>query len=481
MLSGYESVGHCLTVAPSINLAESLVRSRTVLQILHRWMAKLVVALAERHPANDESTEDLLKLSEARYQAVVENQTALICRLLPSGTLTFVNEAYCRYFGRSYDEMLSSSFIATVPEEDQADILAWLATCGVDQPLITHEHRAIRADGMVRWMQWTNQAILDENNVLVELQLVGCDITEQRHAEKALQDSEERYRRIVQTAQEGIWLIDLDYRTTFTNARITEMLGYPTEVMLGKSLLEFMDKAWHAVIVANLERCRTGIAGQSDCRLKRKDGSKIWALCSTNPIMDGDGRYTGTLLMMIDITARKRMEESLRRLSTQDPLTGLINRRHFFKRAHQEFERSRRYGRPLALLMLDIDHFKHINDTYGHPTGDEVLRIVSRIMRDKLRRVDLLARYGGEEFVMLLPETTLLTAMNIAGRLCAALAAEPIPTEHGVVSLTASIGVAALTDYADQTFIQLLSWADQAMYRAKQAGRNQVQSRVTAD
>ena len=102
-------------------------------------------------------------------------------------------------------------------------------------------------------------------------------------------------------------------------------------------------------------------------------------------------------------------------------------------------------------------------------------------MRDTLRRVDLLARYGGEEFVMLLPETTLLIAMNIADRLCAALAAEPIPTERGAVPLTASIGVAAVTDYADQTLTQLLGWADQAMYQAKQAGRNQVQSRAAAD
>ena len=122
---------------------------------------------------------------------------------------------------------------------------------------------------------------------------------------------------------------------------------------------------------------------------------------------------------------------------TQDTLTGLFNRRHFFKLAHQEFERSQRYDRPLALMMLDIDHFKQINDTYGHLAGDEVLRTVARIMRDTLRRVDLLARYGGEEFVMLLPETTLLTAISIAGRLCAALAAEPIPTERGSVLLTA--------------------------------------------
>ena len=481
MPSGCEIGDRYSTVASSIKAADNPVGSQMVWQFLRRWMAKLAVALTQRPPINDEDAEDVLKLSEARYQAVVESQTALICRSLPDGTLTFVNEAYCCYFGRPYDEMLANSFIPMIPEEDQANVLARLAMCNADQPMMTHEHRVIRADGAVRWMQWTNQAILDEHHTLIELQSVGRDITEQRHAEKVLQDSEEHYRRIVQTAQEGIWLIDADNCITFTNARIAEMLGDASAVMLGKSLFEFMDEEWHAIVAANLERCRAGIAGQSDCRLNRKDGGDLWVLCSTNPVMDGEGRYTGTLVMVADITTHKKMEESLRRLSTQDTLTGLFNRRHFFKLAHQEFERSQRYDRPLALLMLDIDHFKQINDTHGHLAGDEVLRTVAGIMRDTLRRVDLLARYGGEEFVMLLPETTLLTAMNIADRLCAALAAEPIPTEQGAVRLTASIGVAAVTDYGDQTLTQLLGWADQAMYQAKQAGRNQVQSRAAAD
>ena len=118
----------------------------------------------------------------------------------------------------------------------------------------------------------SNQAILDEHHTLIEVQSVGRDVTEQRHAEKVLQDSEEHYRRIVQTAQEGIWLIDADNRITFTNARIAEMLGEVSEVMLGKSLFEFMDEEWHAVVAANLERCHAGIAGQSDCRLNRKNG-----------------------------------------------------------------------------------------------------------------------------------------------------------------------------------------------------------------
>ena len=240
--------------------------------------------------------------------------------------------------------------------------------------------------------------------------------------------------------------------------------------------MELIPVESHLQIEACLNRSRDGVGGQYECPLIARNGNEIWTLLSTNPILDNHGSYAGTLVMLTNITVRKQMEESLRRLSTQDSLTGLFNRRHFFTLAEQEFERSQRYGRPLALLMLDIDHFKKINDQHGHLVGDEVLQVAARIMHDTLRRVDVLARYGGEEFVMLLPETTLLTAMTIANRLCTALATEPIVTGQGTVSMTASIGVAVLTDNINQTLTELLGRADQALYHAKQAGRNQVQS-----
>ena len=215
MPSGYESTGRFLTIAQWIDGAENPVQPQTVWRVLHGWMVKLEAALAGRQPANCAEVENMLKLSEARYQAVVESQSDLICRSLPDGTLTFVNEACCRYFGHAYDEMLATSIIPMIPPEEQDRIAAQLNRCNADQPMVSYEHRVIRADGLVRWIQWTTQAILDENNALIELQSVGRDITDQRQTEKNLQDSEERYRRIVQTTSEGIWLLDAAHCTTF--------------------------------------------------------------------------------------------------------------------------------------------------------------------------------------------------------------------------------------------------------------------------
>ena len=421
-------------------------------------------------------TEELLRLSEARYRAIVEDQTDLVCRFLPNGTLTFTNEAYCHYFGHPCEEMLATSFIPMVPKEDWDYVMAQMAICNADHPINTYQHRVIRPDGAVRWVQWIDRAILDEDNALIELQSVGRDVTEQRLAEEALRQSEERYRRIVQTAQEGIWQIDAANCTTFVNARMAEMLGYTGEEMVGKSLFTFMDEEWrNTAMGGNSEGYLPERAEQHDLKFRRRDGSELWALISTNSILDEQGRYAGALAMVADITDRKRMEETLRRLATQDSLTGLFNRRYFFAVAKREFQRSQRYGHPLALLLLDIDYFKRINDSYGHRAGDQVLRTVAGVLREGLRQVDIPCRYGGEEFVMLLPETPLDTATAVALRLGATLAETPIPTEKGPVPVTVSIGVAALLNGENLTLDLLLERADQAMYGAKQAGRNRVQ------
>ena len=413
-------------------------------------------------------TDELLRLSEARYRAIVEDQTDLVCRFLPNGTLTFVNEAYCRYFGHSTEEMLSTSFIPMVPKEDWDYVMAQMAACNADHPVNTYQHRVIRPDGAVCWVQWTDRAILDEDNALIELQSVGRDITEQRQAEQTLRDSEARYRRIIETAQEGVWQIDADNCTTFVNARMAEMLGYAVEEMQGKSIFAFVDEArWNTAMSHEV--------GQHDLKFRRKDGGELWAMISTNSIRDGQGGFAGVLAMVADITDRKRMEETLRRLATQDSLTGLFNRRYFFAVAKREFQRSQRYGHSLALLLLDIDYFKRINDAYGHRAGDQVLRTVAGIMRNGLRQVDIPCRYGGEEFVMLLPETPLDTAIAVAQRLGATLAATPISTEKGPLPVTVSIGVAGLINGENLTLDLLLERADQAMYTAKQAGRNRVQ------
>lgn len=172
--------------------------------------------------------------------------------------------------------------------------------------------------------------------------------------------------------------------------------------------------------------------------------------------------------------------EALRRLATRDQLTGLLNRREFERIMGEERERALRFGYPLALAMVDIDHFKSINDTYGHPAGDAVLREVARRLGAQVRTVDRVARYGGEEFGLILMQTDTPGANDVATRICAAIAAEPVAIE-GVPPLrvTISAGVAALPEHAT-TGAGLVAAADKALYAAKAGGRNRAVAAGTA-
>lgn len=201
---------------------------------------------------------------------------------------------------------------------------------------------------------------------------------------------------------------------------------------------------------------------------------------------DAEIQHLRNAALQAEIEERKRVQVVLERLATTDMLTGLYNRHHFFALAEREVERSMRYGGRLALLMVDLDHFKRVNDTLGHIAGDQVLMAIGESIRATLRDVDLAGRYGGEEIAILLPETGSENALRAAERLCAAIATLAVNTDAGRVSVTASVGVAGLeltplaertsaeTAHAGRILAGLLDRADRALYRAKGAGRNTV-------
>lgn len=186
-------------------------------------------------------------------------------------------------------------------------------------------------------------------------------------------------------------------------------------------------------------------------------------------MLDIVGRQTGIAI------SNARLFAETQRLATTDHLTGLFNRHYFFALAPRELERARRYRHSMALLVIDIDHFKSINDTYGHDAGDAVLRSVAERMRRELRDADILARFGGEEFIALLPETNLAGALHVAERLRTAVAVLPVMLQVQPLQVTISIGCAALDSINSADRLeQLIHHADRALYRAKTQGRNQV-------
>jgi diguanylate cyclase (GGDEF)-like protein len=225
-------------------------------------------------------------------------------------------------------------------------------------------------------------------------------------------------------------------------------------------------------------------------RVLRPEGaSEVMPLCHL-PLM-AEGRLNGILwlwgeglresdLPTLSIFANQvaialqnaRLMDEVHRMAITDEGTGIFNRRHFFQLAEQEFSRARRYKHPLSAIIVDIDEFKAFNDHYGHIIGDLVLRQVAQALKNTLREGDILGRYGGEEFSILLPSTDAESARKVAERLCEQVSAAGVKTEHGVLAVTVSVGVAQLQTGMG-SLLTLVDVADQAMYQAKQNGGNQ--------
>jgi diguanylate cyclase (GGDEF)-like protein len=218
---------------------------------------------------------------------------------------------------------------------------------------------------------------------------------------------------------------------------------------------------------------RGGADAPREVQLRTAEGETFWALLSARSVVFST--METVMLGFSDLTAQKAVEHQLRFLAQRDPLTQAYNRHHFWQLAHTEMARVKRYHRPLAMAMIDADHFKNVNDVYGHDVGDLVLRLIVDTCHDSLRKNDVLARYGGEEFIVLLPETAPDGALAVVERLRERIAETPLELEDGQrVSVTVSVGLASLNSY-QEGFEALLKRADDALYAAKRGGRNCVQ------
>lgn len=307
--------------------------------------------------------------------------------------------------------------------------------------------------------------------------LLMVTLARQKKAGAALATSEARFRATFEQAAIGIAHTSQDRYYIDANQTFCDMLGYSRDEIIGKPANSFTHPEDREDNSSYRQQLLSGEKSSfsAEKRYIRKDGRLIWVNRTVSLVRDHAGKPLYFLRVTEDITERKRLEENLRELATTDMLTGLPNRRAFIMRLEEEHARLRRFdAQQAAVLMLDLDYFKNINDTWGHPAGDAVLREVAAAITAQIREVDLCSRIGGEEFAVLLTGAVPAAAREFAERLRRRIAEIRVMHEGHSIQVTASIGVAALSA-ADADADASLMRADRALYSAKEAGRDRIE------
>lgn len=267
-------------------------------------------------------------------------------------------------------------------------------------------------------------------------------------------------------------ITDLAGNIVFTNPKFTELTGYTAEEALAQNprILKSEDtpSTNHNDLWLKLT---AGLSWHGVFRNRKKNGDLYWESAVISPVKDEAGNVTHYLSVQEDISERKRLEEELQNRAVTDELTGIFNRRHLLELAPGEIKRAMRLKHPLSIALIDIDHFKHLNDTYGHAVGDQVLLAFTKTCQKNIREIDIFARFGGDEFVLVFPATKLDQAFEVVERVRRDLTAQVLEFNGKPVSITISSGISGLVGEA-ATLDSLLERADQALYRAKAAGRN---------
>ncbi len=320
----------------------------------------------------------------------------------------------------------------------------------------------------------------DRDKLEAELAQLQSEIERLRGVEARLKDSEERLRFVTETTGGALYRLRYDTMTyDYLSPAIVRLIGYtPQEVnQIGfKKLVKSITKpAAEELAVEDIMKVR--LAGQTgdykaDYLIYNKNGAPCWLSDHSLPWFDKDGKIIGSVGILTDITERKRLEDSLRVMATIDQLTGVLNRHHFLTMSERELHRSQRYDSPMCFVMIDVDHFKKVNDTFGHAMGDSVLRSLAQTCQEVLRDSDLMGRVGGEEFACCLVECTLERARLAGERLREAVAKLEVKDEEATSTVTISLGAAQAQK--GEALAKLMRRADQALYEAKRAGRNRL-------
>ncbi|MBI1904677.1 MAG: diguanylate cyclase [Rhodocyclales bacterium] len=456
-------------------------------QLVKGWGFVVVTALAlyaliRGHlTTEDAQSEALAALGQFRA-SVIDDAAIWINALDDQARITLWNKTAEQISGYTREEVLGNASIWAWLYPDpkyRAEIVAKANTIVSEGREITGLETEIRCkSGEVKVIAWNSRPLIDARAAVTGSITIGRDVTERRRVVLALLERERQLATLMANLPGMAYRSPADrpWQMRFVSSGCLALTGHRPEALTNGAEVQYsalIHPDDHARLLAQVRQAiEAGEPFEFEYRIRRKDGEVLWVWeqgCVVS--IDGEPSLEG---IVIDINERKRMEGELAFLAARDALTGLYNRREFLLHFGEEVQRAARYDRPLSLLLIDVDHFKSVNDRSGHQIGDEVLKRIGGVLQLEIRKVDYAARYGGEEFVVVLPEMDAAAALDTAERLRGLLAAVSMEDGEGrAFTITVSIGVAAFP--ADgATPEAMFEAADRAMYAAKNNGRNRV-------
>jgi len=406
-------------------------------------------------------TEQALLKTKATTYALLNATSDLAALLSTDGIILEVNEAALRRTGKSVSELTGKNLFDFFPPEFKDFRRMYINIVQqTKEPLRFQDEY----EGLI--LHVCVYPILSNDDEVERIAVFVSDNTEHRRNEELLY----RYSQILSTIHDPMAYIDRNFIfRTVNNAYLNiyqkeknEIIGHSMQEILGEDFIKKKIK-WY------IQQCLAGQKVQQQEWFDFPGDNRRFMYISYYPLRAKDERVIGVILNSIDITKIKQMEDELKRLSITDRLTQIFNRGKFDQALQEEVKRQKRYNTELALIMLDIDHFKRINDTYGHDVGDKVLVGLVQAVKQCIRDTDIFARWGGEEFMLLLPHTSLENCAKLAERIRARVEKENFDL---VGTITSSFGVSEfLEEDTTETFTKRV---DNALYESKRSGRNRV-------
>jgi diguanylate cyclase (GGDEF)-like protein/PAS domain S-box-containing protein len=419
--------------------------------------------------------EDALKRAEEKYRNIFENAMVGIYQSTQEGRYLSVNPAMARIFGYSSPEEMIKTITDTglqtyVNPDDRIRFRKLLESGEV---VGGFEIQRYRKDKDKFWVLINSRAVFDDSGKVLYYEGIVEDVTARKKAEEALRESEIKFRSLFEESRDAIYITTKDGRFIDANQSFLDLFGETREGLMERNAKDAYTS------IEDKERFKKMIKEQGavrdyEIKLQKEDGAKIDCLLTVTPKRNDRGDIIEYQGIVRDITERKRIEDLIKHLAYHDPLTGLPNRLLFNDRLSVEIARTSRHQKRLAVMMLDLDRFKDVNDTFGHDIGDILLKAVAEGLTKLLRKSDTVARLGGDEFILILTELNQVEDASVIARNIIDSFKKPFQLNSHTISITTSIGIAVFPEDGEDPNT-LVKNADAAMYRTKQAGRNNYQ------